>query len=362
MFDNFGRSMGNTKIQINKTNASRLSEVDFANINFGKVFSDHMFMADFENGEWKNFEILPFQNLEFNPAFNSLHYGQSVFEGMKAHLDADGNVVLFRPLDNFARLNRSCERLCMATIDPQIMLDGLSELVKIDKEWIPKTEDGALYIRPFIFATDEFIGVAPSETYKMVIFTCPVNKYYDAAVKVKVEDHYSRAAKGGVGFAKAAGNYAASLLPAKKAAEEGYDQLIWTDATEHKYIEESGTMNLMTIIDGKIVTPPAGETILGGITRDAVLTIANDLGYKVEERPLSVDEVIEAQKAGKLEDMFGTGTAVTITHISGFGRNGIDYELPPVSERRISTHLKNELEAIKRNQNHSHKEWLVIVK
>ncbi|MBI35933.1 MAG: branched chain amino acid aminotransferase [Flavobacteriales bacterium] len=354
--------MVKTKIKINKTKSSRLNDVNFDNIQFGRVFSDHMFVADYADGEWKNFEILPFQNLDYNPAFNSLHYGQSVFEGMKAHLDSDNNVVLFRPMDNFARLNRSCERLCMATIDPQIMLDGLSELVKIDKEWIPKTEEGALYIRPFIFATDQYIGVAPSETYKMVIFTCPVNKYYDTAVKVKVEDVYSRAASGGTGFAKAAGNYAASLLPAKIAKEEGYDQLIWTDSIEHKYIEESGTMNLMVIIDGKIITPPAGETILGGITRKSVIDIARDLGYPVEVRQISVDEVIEAQQNGTLEDMFGTGTAVTITHISGFGRSGVDYNLPPVSERKISSHLKNELEAIKRNKKDTYPEWLVIVK
>jgi branched-chain amino acid aminotransferase len=321
-----------------------------------------MFIADYAEGEWQNFEILPFQNLDYNPAFNSLHYGQSVFEGMKAHLDSEENVVLFRPMDNFARLNRSCERLCMATIDPQIMLDGLSELVKIDKNWIPKSEDGALYIRPFIFATDQYIGVAPSETYKLVIFTCPVNKYYDTAVKVKVEDVYSRAAAGGTGFAKAAGNYAASLLPAKIAKEEGYDQLIWTDSIEHKYIEESGTMNLMVIIDGKIITPPAGETILGGITRTSVIDIARDLGYTVEVRQISVDEVIEAQQAGKLQDMFGTGTAVTITHISGFGRKGIDYELPPVSERKVSTHLKSELEGIKRNKQNNYPHWIVLVK
>jgi branched-chain amino acid aminotransferase len=354
--------MVKTQIKINKTKASRLNSVDFENIQFGRVFSDHMFIADYAEGEWQNFEILPFQNLDYNPAFNSLHYGQSVFEGMKAHLDSEENVVLFRPMDNFARLNRSCERLCMATIDPQIMLDGLSELVKIDKNWIPKSEDGALYIRPFIFATDQYIGVAPSETYKLVIFTCPVNKYYDTAVKVKVEDVYSRAAAGGTGFAKAAGNYAASLLPAKIAKEEGYDQLIWTDSIEHKYIEESGTMNLMVIIDGKIITPPAGETILGGITRTSVIDIARDLGYTVEVRQISVDEVIEAQQAGKLQDMFGTGTAVTITHISGFGRKGIDYELPPVSERKVSTHLKSELEGIKRNKQNNYPHWIVLVK
>ena len=236
------------------------------------------------------------------------------------------------------------------------------ELVKIDKEWIPKTDDGALYIRPLMFATDQYIGVAPSETYKLVIFTCPVNKYYDAAVKVKVEDVYSRAAAGGIGFAKAAGNYAASLLPAKIANEEGYDQLIWTDAKEHKFIEESGTMNLMVIIDGKIITPPAGETILSGITRMSVLQIARDLGYSVEERQLSVDEIIEAQKAGLLEDMFGTGTAVTITHVSAFGRNGTNYTLPPLSERKVSKQLKSELEAIKRNQKEGYEQWIIVVR
>jgi branched-chain amino acid aminotransferase len=353
--------MGELNIKINKIKSSRLKDVDFESIQFGRVFSDHMFVADYADGKWENFEILPFQDLNYNPAFNSLHYGQSVFEGMKAHLDSDENVILFRPMDNFKRLNKSCERLCMATIDPEIMLEGLSELVKIDRNWIPKTKDGALYIRPFIFATDQYIGVAPSETYKLVIFTCPVNKYYDAAIKVKVEDVYSRAASGGIGFAKAAGNYAASLLPAKIAKEEGYDQLIWTDSVEHNYIEESGTMNLMVIIDGKIITPPAGETILSGITRMSVIQIAKDLGYLVEERQLSVDEVIEAQKSGKLEDMFGTGTAVTITHVSGFGRNGIDYELPPLSDRKISKHLKSELEAIKRNQKDNYKKWVVVV-
>jgi len=353
--------MGNIDIKINRIKNSRLKDVNFENIQFGRVFSDHMFIADYVDGKWGNFEILPFQDLQYNPAFNSLHYGQSVFEGMKAHLDSDDNVILFRPMDNFARLNKSCERLCMATIDSEIMLQGLSELVKIDKDWIPRTKDGALYIRPFIFATDQYIGVAPSETYKLVIFTCPVNKYYDAAIKVKVEDIYSRAASGGIGFAKAAGNYAASLLPAKIAKEEGYDQLIWTDSIEHNYIEESGTMNLMVIIDGKIITPPAGETILSGITRMSVIQIAKDLGYIVEERQLAVDEVIKAQKDGKLEDMFGTGTAVTITHISGFGRNGEDYELPPISDRKISKHLKAELEAIKRNQKADYLEWIVVV-
>ena len=354
--------MSKIDLKISRIENSRLSSVNFDTIEFGKTFSDHMFMADYEDGAWKNFQILPFQDLPFNPAFNSLHYGQSVFEGMKAHAGKDGEIVLFRPKANFERLNKSCERLCMPSIDLDVLMEGLTELLKIDKAWIPKNEDGSLYIRPFVFATDQFIGVRPSFTYKLIIFTCPVNKYYDKPVKVKVETKYARACSGGTGYAKAAGNYAASLLPTKIAVEEGFDQLIWTDAKEHKYIEESGTMNLMVVIDGKIVTPPAGETILGGITRSSVVQIAKDLGYTVEERQLAVDEIIEAHKAGKLEDMFGTGTAVTITHISAFGKDGVVYELPSLESRKISKHLKSELEAIKRGKVEvSHPDWVVKI-
>lgn len=350
-----------SKIQIEKTTTSKLSTINFDDVEFGKVFSDHMLLADYYDGQWQDFRITPFENLSVSPAFFTLHYGQSIFEGMKAHRSPEGEVVMFRPMDNFNRLNTSAERMCIPTIDPEMLLEGLSELLKLDKNWIPTTKDGALYLRPFIFATDEYIGVRPSLNYRFVLFTCPVNKYYEKPVKVKIETKYARACEGGVGFAKAAGNYAASLYPTKLANDEGFDQIIWTDSKEHKYIEESGTMNLMAIINDTIITPPSGETILKGITRDSVLQIAKDLGYKTEERKLSVQEIIQAHKAGTLTDMFGTGTAVTITHVSAFGFEGELFELPDVSQRKMSMALKQELEAIKHGAKPTKHDWVIKV-
>lgn len=351
--------MSTSKITINKTAQSRLEGIDFDAVEFGKVFSDHMLLADYYDGKWQDFRITPFENIMVSPAFFTLHYGQSIFEGMKAHRSPDGEVLLFRPMDNFNRLNVSAKRMCIPQIDSNLLLEGLKELLKIDEGWIPTTPDGALYLRPFIFATDEYIGVRPSLKFRFVLFTCPVNKYYEQPVKVKIETEYARASEGGVGFAKAAGNYAASLYPTQIANNEGFDQIIWTDAKEHKFIEESGTMNLMVIINDTIITPPSGETILKGITRSSVLQIAQDLGYKTEERKLSVEEVIAAHKDGSLSDMFGTGTAVTITHVSAFGLGSELFELPPVAERKISIQLKKELEGIKRGAIKSNHEWIV---
>lgn len=353
--------MESSNIKIAKTSSSKLKEIDFAAVEFGKVFSDHMLLADYYDGKWQDFRVTPFENIEVSPAFFTLHYGQSIFEGMKAHRSPEGDVVLFRPMDNFNRLNISAERMCIPQIDSNTLLKGLQELLKIDKDWIPTTPDGALYLRPFIFATDEYIGVRPSLKYRFILFTCPVNKYYEQPVKVKVETKYARASEGGVGYAKAAGNYAASLYPTQLANKEGFDQIIWTDSKEHKYIEESGTMNLMVIINDTIITPPTGETILKGITRDSVLQIAQDLGFKTEERKLSVDEVVAAHKDGSLTDMFGTGTAVTITHVSAFGLGTELFELPPVAERSISIQLKKELEDIKRGVKITNHDWIVKV-
>ena len=351
--------MSTQTINIEKTTQSRLQGIDFEKVQFGKTFSDHMLVADYYDGAWRDFKIMPFQNIEVSPAFFTLHYGQSIFEGMKAHRSPEGEVVLFRPMDNFRRLNRSAQRMCIPQMDESLLLEGLKQLISLDRDWIPNTPDGSLYIRPFIYGTDEFIGVHPSEKYKFILFTCPVNKYYDKPVKVKVETKYSRACEGGVGFAKAAGNYAASLYPTKVANNEGFDQLIWTDSVEHKYIEESGTMNLMVIIDDTIITPPAGETILGGITRDSVLQIAKDLGFKTSERKLSIHEVVEAHEKGTLTDMFGTGTAVTITAISSFGYQGKVYELPPIESRSTSIRLKAELEAIKHGSKATQHDWVI---
>lgn len=334
-------------ISIRKAEKSKIDAVDFDNIQFGKVYADHMFVADYKNGEWTDFQIMPYEKISLSPANSALHYGQSVFEGMKAYRNTAGEAVLFRPLDNFKRLNLSADRMCIPAIPEEVFMRGLTELIKIDQQWIPKKPDTALYIRPFIFATDEYIGIRPSENYKFMIFCCPVGAYYSSPVNVKIESHYSRAFPGGIGYAKAAGNYAASLYPAKKAHADGFQQLIWTDGLTHKYIEESGTMNVMFVVNDTLITAPAGETILNGITRDSVLTLARDWGVKVEERRISVDEIIEAIENGTLKEAFGTGTAATIAHIALIGHEGKEYMLPPVEGRGLSNRLLKDLESIK---------------
>jgi branched-chain amino acid aminotransferase len=341
--------MGNNtlKIEIEKTTKSRISETDFSNLEFGAVYSDHMFVTDYANGNWVQPKITPFQKVSMSPATSVLHYGQTVFEGMKAYRAENGDVLIFRPDAHIKRLNTSCQRLCMPDVSTELFMEGMSELVKMDKNWIPSEEGCSLYIRPFMYAADEFIGVKPSSTYKFIIFTCPVSGYYKGTVKVIIETEYVRAADGGIGFAKTGGNYAASLLPAKLAGEKGYQQLLWTDAKEHKYFEESGTMNVMFVINDTLITPPVSSSILAGITRDSILTLAKDWGVKVEERRVSVAEVVEAMENGKLQDAFGTGTAATITQISVIHHNVKDYELPPVHTRKLSNKLNDELMNIK---------------
>ena len=334
-------------IAIRRAEKSKIDAVDFDNIQFGQVYADHMFVADYKDGEWTDFNIVPYEKISLSPANSALHYGQSVFEGMKAYRNIDGEPVLFRPKANFKRLNLSAERMCIPAIPEEVFMGGLSELIKIDQQWIPNKPDTALYIRPFIFATDEYIGIRPSATYKFIIFCCPVGAYYAAPVNVKIETRYSRAFPGGTGFAKAAGNYAASLYPAKLAHEEGYQQLIWTDGLTHQYVEESGTMNLMFVINDTLVTAPAGETILNGITRDSVLTLARSWGVKVEERKISIKEVIGAIENGSLTEAFGTGTAATIAHIALIGNEQKEYKLPPVEERKFSNKVLKTLEDIK---------------
>ncbi|MBW7465482.1 branched-chain amino acid aminotransferase [Pontibacter aydingkolensis] len=326
---------------------SRISELDYNNIEFGKIFSDHMLVVDYKDGAWQTPQIVPYGNMSLSPATSAIHYGQSIFEGMKAYKSADGDILLYRPLDNFKRLNISAERMCMPELPEDIFMQGLEQLLKLDAAWVPPTSGCALYIRPFMFATDDFIGVRPSSSYRFVIFSCPVGAYYGQPLKVAIEPHYVRSAEGGAGYAKAAGNYGAALYPARKMQDRGYHQLIWTDAKEHKYIEESGTMNLMFVIDGKLITPPASTTILKGITRDSVLQLARDMGHTVEERKISVDEIVEAYKAGKLQEAFGTGTAATIAQIATIHYNDTDMELPAIENREISNRVATELDKIK---------------
>jgi branched-chain amino acid aminotransferase len=335
------------KINTKRTVKSRISEVDFGELEFGKVYSDHMFIADYSNGQWNRERIEPYENLAMSPGCAVLHYGQSVFEGLKAYKNEAGEILIFRPFDNFKRINLSAERMCIPPVSEEMFMGGLTELLKLDHEWIPRQPGFSLYIRPFIFALDEYIGIRPSDSYKFIIFTCPVGAYYSKPVKVKIETYYSRTVEGGTGFAKAAGNYAASLLPMVESQKQGYEQLIWTDGKTHRFIEESGTMNVMFVIDGTLVTAPIGNTILKGITRDSVLTLARDWGIKVEERPITVDEVMSAIKAGKMEEAFGTGTAATIAQITSIGYEGADYELPPVDNRYFSNKVFRMLENIK---------------
>lgn len=334
-------------INIQKIAVSKLKDVDYDNLRFGKEFSDHMFYIDYKNGEWQTPTIVPYQNLTLTPANATLHYGQAIFEGMKAFKNDKDEIFLFRPDKNIERFNVSAERLCMPEVPEKIFEDALVQLLKLDSDWIPSKPGFSLYIRPFMFATDEFIGVRPSDTYRFIIFTSPVSTYYRGAIKVKIEKEYTRAAHGGTGFAKCAGNYAMSLYPAKVAKEQGYDQLIWTDAVEHKWIEESGTMNIMFVSGNTIITPPTGDTILQGITRDSVLTLARDWGYDVQERPVSVDEIEELIKNDKLDEAFGVGTAATIAPFSLIGFESKDYNLSNFENWTFANKVLTEMTNIK---------------
>jgi branched-chain amino acid aminotransferase len=334
-------------IKITKTLHSRLEETDFNNLPFGKNFSDHMFVADYEDGEWKNFQIVPYGDISVSPAISSLHYGQSFFEGLKAYKHADGTVSVFRPDKNAKRFNKSAERLCMPTLPEDIFIQSIAAVVDIDREWIPGRANHSMYIRPFMFATDRYLGVAPSTTYKYMVLLGPTGPYFSKTLRVKIENYYTRSAEGGMGYAKSSGNYGGSMLPAKKATEEGFDQLIWTDAKNHEFIEEMGAANVMFVLDGKVVTPSTRDTILDGVTRDTVLTLAREWGYEVEERRVSVAEIIEAAKTGKLDDAFGAGTAATIAPVGSISLNGEEYFLSDPKTREFSQRVLRELDAIK---------------
>src|SRR5689334_1548674 len=307
---------GTMEIPVTKVERSKLNDIPLENIPFGKYFTDHMLEADYENGEWKNVEIKPYQPLLMSPSLAALHYGQAIFEGIKAYKDQKGDSYIFRPQDNFQRFNVSAERMQMPAVPEEIFMEGMKQLVALDKNWIPQKEDHSLYIRPFMFASDEVIGVKPSENYKFMIILSPTGPYYNAPMRIYVEEQYVRAVPGGVGYAKAAGNYGAAMYATAQAKKKGYDQVLWTDAFEHKYVQEIGTMNVIFIIGNKAVTPDLGQgTILAGVTRDSALTLLKEAGFEIEERAISIDEIMEAYKAGVLHEVFGTGTAATITMI-----------------------------------------------
>jgi branched-chain amino acid aminotransferase len=335
-------------VKVTTTSQSRLPSVDFNNIPFGKVISDHMFVADFDGKQWTDLRIEPFANLNISPANLALHYGQSIFEGMKA-TKVHGEPVLFRPEMHARRFNVSAERMCMPQIPEELFVQALKMLVDLDRNWIPAGDDHALYIRPLMFATDEYFGVHTSENYRFLIFTGPVGPYYPKPIKLWVEEVFTRAAQGGAGEAKCAGNYGASLLPAQRAKAAGYDQVMWMDAVEKKYVQEVGTMNLFFVIDGKVITPATTGTILRGVTRDSFTTLLKEWGYTVEDRLLSIAEIADAYWRGTLQECFGAGTAAVVSHVSEITWRDRKLELPPVDEthRPVGTRLKKHINQLR---------------
>jgi len=309
-----------TNIVINKTTNPKKKPEANDLLTFGTIFTDHMFIADYDenNGGWQAPRIVPYQPISLDPAATVFHYGQEMFEGLKAYKGGNGEVLLFRADKNFERANKSNVRLCMPEIPREYFIDGIKELVKLDSDWIPETPNTSLYIRPFMIATEAFLGVRASKQYKFIVILSPVGPYYEsglAPVKIWIENDYVRAVKGGIGEAKAGGNYVASMIAQEKAHKEGYSQVLWLDGMERKYIEEVGAMNIFFKINGTVITPSLNGSILSGITRDSVITLCREWGIKTEERKISVEELVLAAKNGELEECFGTGTAAVISPV-----------------------------------------------
>ena len=346
---------------VTRVKRSRLAEMDFDHLPFGKYFSDHMLEADYANGVWKLAAIKPYQPIMLEPSIMALHYGQAIFEGIKAYRYEGGGAFIFRPYDNFKRFNISAERMEMPAVPEDIFIEGMRQLVSLDKDWIPAKEDYSLYIRPFMFATDAALGVKPSETYKFMILLSPTGPYYSAPMKIYVEEKYTRAAPGGVGFAKNAGNYGASLKAAKEARNQGYDQVLWTDAFEHKWVQEVGTMNVFFVFGDTVVTPSLEEgTILAGVTRDSVITVLREQGLTVEERKINIEEVVSGHRGGTLTEIFGSGTAATISYIKELKYR--DYIMTfDTSSFKTSPTVKKILTGIREGKRPDSHGWLVKV-
>lgn len=330
--------MGN-EIKIHLTEKSRIGELDENNIGFGKIFSDHMFQVNWDGEKWTNAQILPYGSLSLSPATSALHYGQSIFEGLKA-FNTGTEIGIFRPEENWKRLNVSARRMVMPEVPRELFMEGLVKLVDIDRQWVPKSSGSSLYIRPFMFATDDYVGVKPSGKYTLIIFCCPVGPYYDKPLRVKVEEEFSRAAPGGTGFTKCAGNYGASMYPTRLAQDEGYDQVLWTDPVTHEFVEETGTTNFFAVIGDKVISPVLDGTLLAGITRDSIIQILKQEGHTVEERKLGVAELKEAFAKGQLKELFITGTAATLINLVGFGHHGHFYDVMAQGDTSISKKAK----------------------
>lgn len=341
----------NNGISIQKVETSKIASVDFENLKFGSVFTDHMLVCHYKDGKWGQVEIKPYGPMSFAPSTNVFHYGQAIFEGMKAYKDANEDVWLFRPRENWARFNKSAERMAMPHIDEERFIDGLKALINLDRDWVKQGEGNALYIRPFMIGTHEGVVAGPSSEFMFCIICSPARTYYSGKVKVQIAEHYSRAANGGVGYTKCSGNYAGQFYPTKLAQEAGYQQVIWTDDATHTKLEEAGTMNVFFRIGDTLITAPTSERILDGVTRKSLLDIAKSKGINVEVKSIVVQDLIDAHAKGELKEIFGAGTAVTVGQIEGFAFQEKYYQLPEVSDdNSFAIQLKTGLQGIQQKK------------
>jgi len=346
---------------IRKAETSKLSSMNLENIPFGKYFTDHMLEVDYKDGEWKTVEIKPYQALSLDPSCAALHYGQAIFEGVKAYKNEKGAAFIFRPQDNFKRFNISAKRMEMPEIPEEIFIEGMKQLVKLDEDWIPDKPDHSLYIRPFMFSSEETIGVKPGQKYKFLIILSPTGPYYAAPMRIYVEEKFVRAVPGGVGFTKNAGNYGSVMHPTAEAKRKGYDQVLWMDAFEHKYIQECGTMNVFFVIGNTAITPALADgTILAGVTRDSVIQLLKEMGLQVEERQLSIDEIGKAYKDGTLREVFGTGTAATISMIKELCYRDLVMNFD-TDKWEIAYEIKTRMDAIKEGKAEDKYGWMVKI-
>jgi branched-chain amino acid aminotransferase len=348
-------------ISVTRVSKSRLTEDLRENSPFGTNYSDHMFVADYSKGEWREARVVPYGTMPLAPSLTALHYGQSLFEGFKAHRTAEGRVVVFRPMANHARMNRSAARLAMPEIPEDLFKEGLRELLRTDRDWVPHREGGSLYVRPVYFGTDESLMVRPAESYRLVIFTAPGGPYFAQPIRLLAEETYVRAFPGGTGDAKSAGNYGGGLLAAKLAQAKGYQNVMWLDGKERKFVEESGVMNIMFVIKGVAITPSLSGTILTGVTRDSVLTLLQDMKIPCEERPITVDEVFAAHAAGTLEEAFGIGTAAIIAPIAAIGYRDKVSEIASGTPDGIAKKLHTKLVAIQTGREPDTHNWLLEI-
>jgi branched-chain amino acid aminotransferase len=348
-------------LPVERTKHSRIGEVDFKNLEFGKHISDHMVLTTFDDGHWENPKIVPYGDLKMSPAMLSIHYGQAIFEGMKAFKMKNGAVNIFRPHRHHQRLNKSLDRMCMPLISEEMFIQSLHALVELDQDWIPTSEGSSLYLRPVVFASEARLGVKVADEYKFIIMTTPAGAYLNKPFKLKVENAYVRTTEGGPGFAKCAGNYGGAFYPTQLARKEGFDQVLWTDSKEHKYIDEVGMMNVMFVIEGKLVTPKLNTAILDGITRDSILTLAKDMGVQVEERRVTVQEIEEGFASGKVTEAFGAGTAAVVATIAVININGKDCEVPAPGPNSFQNKVKEKLNAIRMGDAPDLHNWNYIV-